>query len=230
MTFPSQDKPAVSKWDVFISAKNEDFAAAEKIYRFLQSKGIRAFFSPESLPQMGQADYREQIDNAIETARHMVVVGSSRQNLESLWVKAEWSMFINEKRSGRKTGNLVTVVDSGLRVDNMPITLRQYEVLELEEEEALDRLLHYVGGIKPEGYPEITDDQAGTKPKPPAKAVIVGILRKPDTTKKKKGQKRILLLLAGLLGVLGLVIGLVLGIDGLEKFGLAPTATFFLRL
>ena len=142
------DKPEFSVempvWDVFISAKNDDFPIAEKIYELLKSKGIRTFFSPESLPQMGQADYREQIDIAIETVQHMIVVGSSRKNIESLWVKAEWSMFINEKRSGRKNGNLLTIVGGGLRVEKLPISLRQYEVIDLEEKGALERLLHYV--------------------------------------------------------------------------------------
>ena len=105
-------------WDVFISAKNEDIPIAQEIYDFLQSNGVKTFFSPESLPQMGQADYREQIDSAIEAASHMIVVGSSRQNIESLWVKAEWSMFINEKRSGRKKGNLITLVGGDSQLKN----------------------------------------------------------------------------------------------------------------
>ena len=135
-------------WDVFISAKNEDIPIAKKIYDFLQSRGVQTFFSAESLPQMGRADYREQIDNAIDSARHMVVVGSTKQYIESRWVKAEWSMFINEIRAGRKDGNLITLVVGGLDIGDLSIALRQYEVIELDEPGALDRLLLYVGARK----------------------------------------------------------------------------------
>jgi hypothetical protein len=130
---------------VFISAKSEDYEHAGKVYRFLVKSGVRVFFSHESLPQLGNSDYGAEIDRALDEARHMIVVTSSVEHVTSSWVKEEWMTFISEKRSGRKCGNLVTVVIGTIDPGALPISLRRYEVIRLEEN-ALERLLRYVSG------------------------------------------------------------------------------------
>ena len=208
MTNSSNNISNGSIWNVFISAKNDDIPVAQRIFDFLQSQGIHAFFGPVSLPQMGQADYREQIDNTIETASHMILVGSSRKNIESFWVKAEWSMFINEKRAGRKQGNLITLVVGGLEIADLPIALRQFEVIDLEEQGALDKLLHYVQGRSPVVLPEKQNYQAepqGKSPRDKFEKVPV-----PSRSKKMWTQNRMWMMLVGLAIVIGLAIGLVL--------------------
>jgi hypothetical protein len=126
---------------VFISARSSDYRAAGQVYRFLTAAGVPAFFSQESLPALGVSDYRKQIDEALDRVEHMVVVASSGENVRASWVEAEWGFFINEKRSGRKTGNLVTVVVGGLAPAALPPSLRQYEVIPIE---SLQTLLRYV--------------------------------------------------------------------------------------
>ncbi len=129
---------------VFISAKSEDYPYAREIFNFLTERGVRAFFSPSSLSRMGDADYRRAIDNALEEAEHLIVVCSSRANVASSWVEAEWGAFINERRSQRKSGNLITVLAGDMSVANLPISLRQFEVIEFSAEN-FPRLLPYVG-------------------------------------------------------------------------------------
>ncbi len=114
---------------VFISAKSEDYRYAEQLYYFLDRNGISIFLSPVSLRQLGEADYRDAIDRALEHAQHLIVVASRPEYVESQWVKAEWGMFANELRSGRKSGNLVTVIVGDLQPADLPITLRNYEVI-----------------------------------------------------------------------------------------------------
>ncbi|MBU0609590.1 MAG: toll/interleukin-1 receptor domain-containing protein [Armatimonadetes bacterium] len=128
---------------IFISAKSEDYEDATQVYQFLIDHGLTVFFSRESLPRMGNADYGDQIDEALEEAAHMVVVTSSRERVTSEWVKAEWRLFVNEKRSGRKTGNLLTVITSQMNIGDLPATLRGSEVVELTTD-GLDRLLAFV--------------------------------------------------------------------------------------
>jgi hypothetical protein len=135
--------------DVFISAKSEDFEPANEVYEFLIRQGLTAFFSPRSLPKLGSADYFERIDEAIEAARHLVVVTSSGRNVRSRWVKHEWSTFLNEVRSDRKTGNVVTIVTGGLPLGELPLSLRRNEVL-AHGPGCLDRLLGYVSRVAPD--------------------------------------------------------------------------------
>ncbi|MEK6287724.1 MAG: TIR domain-containing protein [Acidobacteriota bacterium] len=128
---------------IFISARSTDYQYAEEIYRFLKSHGLRMFFSQESLPELASSDYRKQIDDALDSAQHMIVVTSSKANVTSSWVEAEWGLFINEKRSGRKVGNLITVVAGGLGPSDLPASLRYYEVIPFQRD-AFQKILRYV--------------------------------------------------------------------------------------
>ena len=66
---------------------------AESLYHGLRAKGYNPFFSKYSIDANGRSDYVTLINNALESAKILVVVGSSRKNLTSRWVKREISIF-----------------------------------------------------------------------------------------------------------------------------------------
>ena len=99
------------------------------------------------MAQLGNADYRREIDRALDEAEHMVLVTTSLEHVESRWVESEWGMFINEKRSGRKRGNLITMVPKGLGPAGLPLGLRHFQALEFSPE-GLARLARY---LRPSG-------------------------------------------------------------------------------
>ena len=132
-----------SHYSVFISKKSQDYALAYKVYEKLISNGVKAFLSEASLPELGCAEYMKAIDDALEVSQHLVVVGSSREYLLSGWVEAEWRVFINEKRSGHKIGNVVTMISDALTPEDLPMSLRYYEVMTLDAE-GLERLMSFV--------------------------------------------------------------------------------------
>ena len=99
--------------------------------------------SCESLTKLGISDFREAIDEAIDEAKHMIVVTSNANNVRASWVKAEWGLFLNEKRSNRKTGNLVTVIVGTMGIAELPASLRYFEVITADPE-AFEKLYHYV--------------------------------------------------------------------------------------
>ena len=146
----AESSPRQRQWDVFISAKSADYPAARQVYEFLETQGLTVFLSDVCLPQLGRADYRREIDRAIDNACHMVVVTSSKANVESPWVEAEWGAFINEKRSSRKQGELVTVRAENLHPSSLPLSLRQFESVSLDSA-GLKRLLGFVRPRRPVG-------------------------------------------------------------------------------
>lgn len=146
--------------DVFISRKSADASLAKELYHFLITKGLTVFDSDETLPKMGNTDYLEAIDNALVSCRHMIVVGSSVENITSRWVKKEWSSFVNEKMSGRKNGNLLSVITSNLTIDNLPLSLRNNQVITFDNAN-FDRIAAYVG-----------KDYRDPKYKPPRKGIL----------------------------------------------------------
>lgn len=118
---------------VFLSYKSADLDLAERVYHFLTERGHNVFFSERSLPNIGNSEYFEAIDEALDKAQHMVIIADSREKLNSKWVKHEWSSFLNEKRSGRKNGNLVVVITENMKIDQLPYSLRQVEVIPISE-------------------------------------------------------------------------------------------------
>jgi hypothetical protein len=135
--------PPSAGFDVFISYKSADIEHARRVYDLLVSKDLRVFFSKESLPRLGSGEYHKQIDVAIEKTRHMVVVTSSRANVEAKWVEYEWRMFLRLFLKGRKTGNLITVITEEMDIEALPNALGGFEAIRLIPGE-LERLLEYV--------------------------------------------------------------------------------------
>ena len=119
---------AAPAFDVFISFKSEDESHARAVYEELRAAGRRVFFSRESLPRLGSDEYHKQIDLAIEQAAHMVVVTSSAAHVQSKWVEYEWRLFLGEVLARRKSGNLITLLAGDMRIDELPISLRNREV------------------------------------------------------------------------------------------------------
>ena len=130
--------------DVFISFKSADIALAEALYHFLISKGLSVFLSSESLPQLGSSDYRKAIDKALDECKHMIVVSSKVEYLNSSWVEAEWGFYIGEKRAGRKTGNILTVITNDIAIKDLPASLRYYQVIFFDKDN-FDQVAAYVG-------------------------------------------------------------------------------------
>ncbi len=129
--------------NVFISAKSADYEHAQKLYDYLTQAGVQAFFSRETLAQTGNADFRKEIDIALDHTKHMIVVTSSAEHVNTSWVESEWGFFVTEKRSGRKAGNVITVTAGPVEAKDLPPALRRYEIIPLTED-GCARVLSYV--------------------------------------------------------------------------------------
>ncbi len=121
--------------DVFISYNSDDLEYAEKIAEMCKFAGKSYFLSAENLKKLGESAYVEAIAEALDKSRHLVVVCMVVESLQSKWVKLEYTTFINEKYSGRKDGNIVTVVADGISVNELPILLRSHEVIPYKQKE-----------------------------------------------------------------------------------------------
>lgn len=95
-------------YDVFICYKDKEIHApgkptmdrvyAQEIYTALTERGYKVFFSHISLEKHPGIEYEPYIFAALNSAAVMLVVGTSKENLESAWVKNEWSRFLEITR------------------------------------------------------------------------------------------------------------------------------------
>lgn len=136
-----QTDPLRQPYEVFVSckqtgstgARTRDSRIAEHLEHALETRGIPTFRADSALQQLGRPDYSKAIGEALEQARVLVVVGTSAENVASEWVRYEWDTFLNEVRSQRKRGQLVTVLES-MSISQLPIELRQWQSFEVEDD------------------------------------------------------------------------------------------------
>jgi hypothetical protein len=137
--------------DIFISFKNldehgmptRDSALAREVYEYLTDRGLNVFLSNVSLERLGVAGYTRAIDNALDAACVLIAVGTSKQHLDSQWVRYEWNSFFNDTLSGIKPdGRLFSYIE-GLEIRDLPRALRQVEVF-IHGSASLERLANYI--------------------------------------------------------------------------------------
>ena len=96
-------------FDVFICYKEteddgrrtRDSLFAQDIYYQLTEQGRRVFFSRITLEDKAGTEYEPYIFAALNSAKVMIVVTTSAEHVNAVWVKNEWSRFLSLMRKDR---------------------------------------------------------------------------------------------------------------------------------
>ena len=96
-------------FDVFICYKESendgirtrDSLMAQEIYYQLTEQGLRVFFSRITLEEKAGTEYEPYIFAALNSAKVMIVVTTSAEHVNAVWVKNEWSRFLSLMRKDR---------------------------------------------------------------------------------------------------------------------------------
>ncbi|MCL2721327.1 MAG: TIR domain-containing protein [Treponema sp.] len=102
LVISKKEKP----YDVFIcykestdgGSRTKDSKIAEDIYHYLTKEKYCVFFSRITLEDKLGQDYEACIFNALNTAKVMLVISTTKKNFEAVWVKNEWSRFLAIKQ------------------------------------------------------------------------------------------------------------------------------------
>lgn len=97
-------------YDVFICYKEsdnegnrtKDSVLANELYYELKDQGFKVFFSRITLENKLGENYESCIFSALHTSKVMVVIGTKAEYLNSVWVKNEWSRYLELIRQGEK--------------------------------------------------------------------------------------------------------------------------------
>jgi len=97
-------------YDIFICYKEtapdggrtEDSVMAQDIYDALTEKGYRVFFSRISLEDKLGQEYEPYIFAALHSAKIMLAIGTDYEYYNAVWVKNEWSRFLQLIARGEK--------------------------------------------------------------------------------------------------------------------------------
>lgn len=99
LSVSKKEKP----FDIFISyketdvngARTNDSIAAQELYNKLTAEGYKVFFSRITLEDKIGTEYEPYIYAALASSKVMITVSSSKENIEAVWVKNEWSRFLS---------------------------------------------------------------------------------------------------------------------------------------
>ncbi len=97
-------------YDVFICYKEtdkegnrtKDSVLANELYHELKEEGYKVFFSRITLENKLGENYESCIFSALHTSKVMVVIGTKAEYLNSVWVKNEWSRYLELIKQGEK--------------------------------------------------------------------------------------------------------------------------------
>lgn len=148
----------MKKYDVFISSKSEDYPMAEEVYGFLIQNGYSVFLASKELERIGDSEYSKAIDDALDECTHLIVVSSKLEYIKSKWVSYEWGVFCDDKKSGYRNGNLLTILDKAIAIAKLPPGLRHQQSF------TFDNYLHEIlGYLKKEEESALEPDKNDTE-------------------------------------------------------------------
>ncbi|MBE6802677.1 MAG: toll/interleukin-1 receptor domain-containing protein [Ruminococcaceae bacterium] len=97
-------------FDIFICYKEtdalgnrtQDSVYAQNIYTALTKEGYKVFFAKITLEDKLGSAYEPYIFAALNSAKVMLVVGTSKENFNAVWVKNEWSRYLSLIKQGKE--------------------------------------------------------------------------------------------------------------------------------
>lgn len=157
-------------FDIFICYKEtdehgkrtEDSVIAYDIFKKLEKKGYKVFFSKITLEDMLGTEYEPYIFAALHSAKLMIHITTSQENSKSVWVKNEWERYLSLIKNG--VDKTIISCYKGITAKDLPSELRNIQGLDLNNLGAIQDLLRGVdkifGGRNVEQYDfeDIDDD------------------------------------------------------------------------
>ncbi|MCD7729427.1 MAG: TIR domain-containing protein [Clostridia bacterium] len=159
-------------YDVFICFRSADEnglptrerTIARRIYDELTRRGIKTFFSEVTLKDRIGDDYEPIIYKALYSCKFFILVAVSEQNINSPWVKNEWSRYRDRMAEEGLTGACCAVYE-GMSLADFPAFMRSVQGVNLAK---------YPAG----GYEIELADNLESRFKSKKKELRTGILRK----------------------------------------------------
>lgn len=128
---------AESSFDVFIcykesdefGSRTEESVIGQELYYELEKLGVRTFFARLTL-KPGE-EYEPVIFSALRTARVMLVIGCNPQNYSSVWVKNEWSRFLELREQDH--GKVIIPCYKNCSAYELPRELAAFQALDMNK-------------------------------------------------------------------------------------------------
>jgi len=138
------------EYDIFISFKNSDNNQKTKdrelgieLYEYLESKGLRAFFSAITLEKHGIDKWDDAIDEALKSAKVFVAIGSQKKYMNSEWVQKERTIYLTLKSLDSSKALFVYMLPP-MTLHDLPYELSRYQCFQDREVDKFEQLYNSI--------------------------------------------------------------------------------------
>ncbi len=161
----STEKP----YDIFISYKEtdefkertRDSLLAQEIYDTLTKDGYRVFLSRISLEKIIGKEYEPYIYSALYTSKIMLLVSTNVDYINSVWVKNEWSRFIEMMKTDKSKSLIPCYKD--IDPYDLPKEIRNLQGLDMSKLGFIQDLKIGIGKIIGNKHKEEKQEKSSTK-------------------------------------------------------------------
>lgn len=140
-------------YDIFICYKEGDIngdrttdsVIAQDIYNKLTDLNYKVFFARITLADKLGEEYEPYIFSALNSSKVMLVVGTNAENLNSVWVKNEWSRYLDLIKNKKK--KVLIPVYSKMDAYELPEEFSMLQALCIDKVGSMQDLITAVGKI-----------------------------------------------------------------------------------
>jgi len=161
-------------YDVFISFKStdengfptQDSILSQKIYNYLtKDLKLKVFFSNVTLQNRAGEEYEPIIYAALRSSKVMVLVGSNADNINSTWVKNEWTRYISMIEEAKVENSKKRLIPAliNMKPEEMPSELLSFQAMDMSIPLAVDKLGNsidmFIGDEKLGNQAEVSEEK-----------------------------------------------------------------------
>lgn len=140
-------------YDIFICYKEtdnngqrtKDSVFAQDMYNKLVEENYKVFFSRITLEDKLGTEYEPYIFSALNSAKVMLVVGTSKENFEAIWVKNEWSRFLELLRKDKS--RIIIPCYRDMNAYDLPDELSLFQAQDMNKIGFMQDLIHGISKI-----------------------------------------------------------------------------------
>lgn len=172
-------------FDVFISYKDTEDATGERtrdseiahrIYNDLTAKGLRVFFSHITLREKSGEDYEPYIFAALESAPVMLLVTTSAQHVNGVWVRNEWMRYL--ALTAKSSDKVLIPVIQDMDPYDLPTEIGHLQAVNLQAVGALPQLIARVQELTRRGRPAAAAPAAAMPVANDVRPLVDGLFRR----------------------------------------------------
>ena len=140
-------------YDIFICYKEtdsngqrtKDSVFAQDIYSQLVENKYNVFFSRITLEDKLGTEYESYIFSALNSVKIMLVIGTTKENFEAVWVKNEWSRFLDLLRKDRS--KVIIPCYRDMNAYDLPEELSLFQAQDINKIGFMQDLIHGISKI-----------------------------------------------------------------------------------